>query len=315
MSPEPNPESVSVCVTTFRRPGLLARMLDSIDGLAPPAPGWGQCETVVVDNDPEASAWSLVETRRADGAALRYVHEPVPGISAARNRALTEAHTTFVAFADDDDQLDPAWLHELTRTQSETGADAVVGRAEYEYEPGSPSWFVDAGIFRPDEHAQGEVIDHISAGLLLLRRELPVAPAFDPSFGLLGGEDTELARRLTAAGGCIVHARHAVTRVWVPKDRCTWASYSRRAIRSGSSLVMIDLGHAIGRAARLRIRLRSIGTGLIKVTAGSARAGFRLATNGRRGGFAACRPPLIGLGMIAAACGRPVLGYKRRASN
>ena len=44
---------------------------------------------LVVDNDPEAGAR---ETCTGYHPAVRYVHEPRPGIAAARSRALREAH-------------------------------------------------------------------------------------------------------------------------------------------------------------------------------------------------------------------------------
>jgi hypothetical protein len=301
-------------VVTYRRPELLGRMLASIAGLEPPAPGWTRAGTVVVDNDPAGSARETVAAWAAAGNDVRYVVEAEPGISAARNRALAEAPGAFVAFADDDDRVDPAWLHELTRTQADSGADAVVGRAVYEFEAGVPDLVRDAGVFTGVERAQGDELGHISAGLLLLRRDLPFRPVFEPEFGLIGGEDDALARRLLAHGGRIVHAPGAVTYVWVEAARSDVRSVLRRWSRAGSGLLLMDLAHAPSPLARVRVRVTGLVLGVVRVAAGAARVGAVRLTRGKAAAFAACQTPLVGTGMVAAALGRPVAGYRRPGS-
>ena len=64
---------------------------------------------LVVDNDPAAGARDAVESfaPRSAGVSVRYVHEPQPGISAARNRALAEAASRLLVFIDDDERPSP----------------------------------------------------------------------------------------------------------------------------------------------------------------------------------------------------------------
>ena len=57
----------------------------------------------------------------------RYVHEPRPGISHARNRGVAEAKGDFVAFIDDDELPAPNWLESLLLTQRTYRADVVLG--------------------------------------------------------------------------------------------------------------------------------------------------------------------------------------------
>jgi glycosyltransferase involved in cell wall biosynthesis len=303
--------SVTVCVTTYRRPVLLARMLASIAELDPPAPGWHRTPTVVVDNDAAGSARETVAAWEAEGNPVRYVVEPEPGISAARNRALAEAGGAFVAFADDDDRLDRAWLAELTRTQTETGADAVVGRARYEFEEGVPEIVRSSGTFHERDLPQGAPLHSVSAGMLLLRRALPFNPAFDPRFGLIGGEDDAFGRRLLAAGGTVVHAPGAVTRVWVPADRATPRALLRRWTREGSAMLLIDLTLADSRRGRALVRLRGMAGGLAKLVVGACRIPVRAARGGRPAALGAASTPFNGAGMLSAAIGRPVAGYRR----
>ena len=85
---------------------------------------------LVIDNDPEASARPIVE--RLAGTLrpglVRYVHEPKPGIAAARNRALREAASSaLLVFIDDDEVPSERWLEQLVDLQRSSGAAAVVG--------------------------------------------------------------------------------------------------------------------------------------------------------------------------------------------
>jgi GT2 family glycosyltransferase len=103
---------------------MLERALRSLLAQAsPPA------EVIVVDNAPAGDA-----TRRLvrDGfPEARYVCEPAPGLDVARNRALSAASHSTVAFFDDDVVLDSGWtraLFEALGRRSNTGA--VTGRVE-----------------------------------------------------------------------------------------------------------------------------------------------------------------------------------------
>ncbi len=47
---------------------------------------------------------------------MRYAAEDVPGLSNARNRALTEVHTRYIAWIDDDETADGEWLQAIENT-------------------------------------------------------------------------------------------------------------------------------------------------------------------------------------------------------
>ena len=92
--------SVVIAVATFRRPDCLARILPP---LVEQAGQLGAAASVlVVDNDPDGGAAHYVLSIASP--TVRYVHEPRPGIAAARNRALDEsAAADVVVFIDDDE--------------------------------------------------------------------------------------------------------------------------------------------------------------------------------------------------------------------
>ena len=102
--PRPSRPSVSVIVCTRDRPQDLRVCLESIGRLrTPPA------ETIVVDNCPSDDA-----TRRlCEDYPVRYLLEPTPGVSRAKNRAVLEARGEVIASVDDDCIVDPHWLDGL----------------------------------------------------------------------------------------------------------------------------------------------------------------------------------------------------------
>jgi O-antigen biosynthesis protein len=108
LAPAPT-SAVSVIVPTCRRPDDLARCVDSIL-----ATGYPQLEVVIVDNVPDdGDTAALVAHRYAGDSRVRYVTEPVPGASRARNRGVRQARGEIIAFADDDVVVDRYWLRAL----------------------------------------------------------------------------------------------------------------------------------------------------------------------------------------------------------
>ena len=82
-APSPGP-SVSVVVTTCRDPAALERCLRSIL-----ASEYERFEVIVVENRPGSSATRrMLGERFANDPRLRYVEEPCPGLSRARNAGL-----------------------------------------------------------------------------------------------------------------------------------------------------------------------------------------------------------------------------------
>ncbi len=73
-------------------------------------------EVVVVDNAPSSEATrEAVLAEYGGDSRVRYVREPRPGLSCARNRGLEEAAADIVAFTDDDVIVDRWWLDGIWR--------------------------------------------------------------------------------------------------------------------------------------------------------------------------------------------------------
>jgi O-antigen biosynthesis protein len=70
-------------------------------------------DVVVVDNAPTSDAARVVVASLAGDMEVRYIVEPRPGLSWARNAGITAATGEIIAFLDDDEEPDVYWLAEL----------------------------------------------------------------------------------------------------------------------------------------------------------------------------------------------------------
>lgn len=102
---------VSVVVCTRERAEILRGCLHRLRALTYPA-----LEVVVVDNAPTGtSTRDVVDEVVGDDRRFRYVVEPRPGLSRARNKGWRAASHDIVAYTDDDVSVEPDWVHGLVR--------------------------------------------------------------------------------------------------------------------------------------------------------------------------------------------------------
>jgi GT2 family glycosyltransferase len=101
---------ISVVICTRDRPRQLETCLRCLAGQEYP-----RFEVVVVDNAPTTDAVKRFVSDGLDGLALRYVREPRPGLSWARNAGIAAAGADIIAWLDDDEEPDRHWLAGLAR--------------------------------------------------------------------------------------------------------------------------------------------------------------------------------------------------------
>jgi hypothetical protein len=94
--------AVSLAICTRNRPEALEKCLSSIRSLSP-QPN----EIIVVDNDPSSGLAQAVTNLFPE---VRYVPEPRPGLSAARNTAVRTCGGGIIAFTDDDVLVHAGWI-------------------------------------------------------------------------------------------------------------------------------------------------------------------------------------------------------------
>lgn len=255
-------------MATFRRPAALARLLPELVDQLQAYPGAGS--VVVVDNDPAGGAREQVSAWADRG--VHYVHEPRPGIAAARNRALASAgDAALLVFVDDDGLPTPGWLGRMVAAWQRWHPTAVSGPAVPRFEEGEPdAWVAGSGIFDRTVRASGTLIGGASSANLLL--DLAQLRAygleFDEAFGLTGGSDTMLTHAIVAAGGQIRWCDEAEVLDFHSVDRMTRAWVRRRSNRTGNDWSRVALALTSPGLRRLLERLELVARGAVRGATG-----------------------------------------------
>jgi glycosyltransferase involved in cell wall biosynthesis len=195
---------VSICVSTYKRPAGLSRLLEGLDRLSFRTLETPRIEVVVVDNEAAGAAAAVCARLEAGFRwTLRCADEPRRGITYARNRGLELAHPKgdFIAFIDDDEVPDTRWLEELLLARDRHEADIVSGPVAPRFESPPPDWVTRGGFFEARQAPEGQPLGVAFTNNVLLRSAVPreMDRAFDHRFALTGGEETIPASRTTAA--------------------------------------------------------------------------------------------------------------------
>src|ERR1700761_7114945 len=189
-------DTVVICIPTFRRPRMLARLLDAIARLKTQA----RISVLVADNDAETHAgFDLCQALIDYRWPLIAVIAQKRGIAQARNTLIEHALKTdarFIAMIDDDEWPQDDWIDQFLKTARATGADVLQGSILFGYGEAADG---HGDIRRPT----GVIAMLQGAGNILIRRDALQdieTPWFDPAFALSGGEDRDFFVRLERAG-------------------------------------------------------------------------------------------------------------------
>lgn len=190
---------LTVVICTYQRADILGRALLSLcRQSADPA----QFEVLVVTNSSDHSE-QVVAAYQGGRHAVRYLFDPRPGLSNARNAGWQAANGRYVGYIDDDCRLPDHWVAVALKLIDELAPGAFGGPILPTYEQPRPAWFRDEYVIhRPFEarrvlHGEQEVT-RIFGGNAVFRRDLLKAVGgFDPQISMVGdkisfGEDTKL---------------------------------------------------------------------------------------------------------------------------
>ena len=227
---------ITICVPTFKRPGMLARCLDA---LKIQERGEFTYSIVVVDNDSEQSARSLVkEWGNRSFISIVYATEAEQNISRTRNKAIANACGEFIAFIDDDEFPEPAWLLNIYKTRQMFLVDGVLGPVAPYYEGTPPAWLVKSGLCIRSSFPTGTWLKnskYMRTGNVLFCSNIikDLETPFDPRLGRTGGEDADFFDRMLKKGRSFVWCNEACVYEEVPVERQTLSYHLRRAFIRG----------------------------------------------------------------------------------
>lgn len=169
-----------------------------------------ECDILVVDNNSTDKTREVTEFYLGT-LPLRYVFEPVQGLSVARNRGLREATTEWVAFLDDDAKAHVDWVATILDTIGKGDFDAFGGPYyAWHYFGPAPEWYPDfLGTYDPP-HEYGlldTAIAYIPGGNCAVKiASAQAAGEFPVELGMSGekcayGEESALFA-IMAKSGC-----------------------------------------------------------------------------------------------------------------
>lgn len=296
---------LTLAVLTYHRNDLLRSALPLLTAQVAQAVEAGHApRLVVVDNSPEGEAREVVEAHATSGD-VRYVHEPTPGLAAARNRALDEAEgTRLFCFIDDDETPGEGWLLDLVACWRRTGASAVSGPVRSLPETPLDAWTEGTGLFARPTRPTGSPRPGMASNNLLLDLDFVRRHhiRFDERFGFTGGEDSKFGQDLQAAGGRIVWCDEAEVSEVVPAARLERDWIRQRLTRFGESWVRARSIDMTGREAAV-FRARTAAKGSAKVAKARAQLELARRRGDERAQGAAEAELAGGLGMVRGAAG------------
>jgi succinoglycan biosynthesis protein ExoM len=235
----PAPPHISVCICTYKRPGLLRHLLQEL--ASQETDGRFTFSIVVVDNDHAESAGSVVSDFAASSAiSVKYCVQPQQSIALTRNEAVENAAGEFIAFIDDDEFPTGKWLLTLFEACGHYHADGALGPVRPHFDVTPPEWVVRGKFYDRPSYPTGLVIDARKGrtGNTFLNRGIfvPGEPWFRPEFRT--GEDQDFFRRMIAKGHVFVWCDEAVVFETVPPIRWKRSFMLRRALLRGATAVV-----------------------------------------------------------------------------
>jgi len=228
---------ISVCICTYKRKDLLARLLDSL--IDQKIDERFSFDVVIIDNDKYRTGEDVVRQFQIHtNVKVTYDCEPEQNISRARNRAVKDAPGDLIAFIDDDETPDPRWLWMLFDTHRKFQVDGVLGPVIPVYDGIPPKWLIESGLCNRDSFPTGTILDSskfMRTGNVLFSRHIikELETPFDPELGLTGGEDVDFFKRMLNKGNTFIWCDEAAVFEFVPKERQRIVYHVKRALLRG----------------------------------------------------------------------------------
>lgn len=206
--------------------------------------GISEIEVVVVDNSAEEEGRSVLnEFVNIPTRTFKYDLQSVKNISLTRNKAVSLATGEIICFIDDDGKADADWLVHMYACLLNNKADGVFGKVIPYFEDGVEEWIVKGKFFeRPDEQ-DGSITKNTRTTNCIIYKSVinQVDGPFDPAFGITGGEDSNLFKKLAAKGCKFVYSQKGIVYDFIPKSRANLVWLIRRHYRTGITNTLVRM--------------------------------------------------------------------------
>lgn len=242
---------ITVAIPTYNRASFLRQTLAGIGAQQFPRDHF---EVLVIDNNSTDETRAVVGEFASAQPAPRYILETKQGLDYGRNRAIAEARGEIVVFGDDDILVEPDWLAQIAVPLLADGAARRIGAVGGEVIPvfphGLPDWVREWHAplaFRPDAGPLPAKHCPMGANMAFPKwvfDELGLFhTALDRAAGnYFSGGDSEMIRRVRAAGYEVWFAPGAAVQHQMPANRTTFRYASRHAFDSARSRVIDRAG-------------------------------------------------------------------------
>jgi glycosyltransferase involved in cell wall biosynthesis len=236
---------LSVIICTCERYGLVGEAIESVLRQDYPA-----LELIVVDNSADAADARAFAAHHAGREKIRFVYEPIQGLSQARNTGIEAAQGDIVAFMDDDAIAEPGWAKNLVATfHAFPNTGCVGGRILPRWLAPRPNWLDDGSLGylsivdwgdTPREMKSGEWV--AGCNIAYDRTLLRDVGGFPTSLGrkgigssLLSNDESTVNHHIKLRGRAIMYAPSAIVQHQIPAERLTKKWFLRRAAWQGVS--------------------------------------------------------------------------------
>lgn len=232
---------ITVAICTYDRYGYLQSALVSLAAQDLPA---DRFEILVVDNSPDPQRSTRAAGRFGHIRNLTWHYEATPGLSHARNVAMSMARAPIIAYLDDDAIADRDWLRQLLAAYDTLGEAAfgIGGRVRPHFLGERPEWLaenlltylsvVDIGgetrFLEDGEWVAGANISFRVAPLRAVGGFSPALGRIGAGISLMSNDETELAERLEKLGGRMGYAPLAAVEHCVASSRLDQEWFRRR---------------------------------------------------------------------------------------
>jgi glycosyltransferase involved in cell wall biosynthesis len=242
---------VTVAIPTYNRADFLRQTLAGLVAQEFPRDHF---EVLVIDNNSTDHTRAVVAEFANATPAPRYLLETQQGLDYARNRAVTAARGDILLFGDDDILVQPDWLAQMAAPLLADAPTRRIGAIGGEVIPvfpdGLPAWVKEWHAplaFRAGTGPLDARHSPMGANLAFPRWVFPQVGVFHTALdraagNYFSGGDSEMVRRIRAAGLEVWFSPAAAVQHQMPASRTTFRYARRHAFDSARSRVIDRAG-------------------------------------------------------------------------